>query len=80
MGLYAEEESLDDNNDSKTYLINHMRNQLSFDLWYIFLGVFCICVAESDRIMSKQDWVGISFSFAALLLHEERRRANRIYI
>ncbi|XP_014557994.1 hypothetical protein COCVIDRAFT_95759 [Bipolaris victoriae FI3] len=62
VGLYAEEESLDDNNDSKTYLINHMRNQLSFDLWYIFLGVFCICIAESDRIMSKQDWAFTVFT------------------
>jgi potassium uptake Trk family protein len=61
VGLYAEEESLSDNNDSKTYLINHMRNQLSFDLWYIFLGVFCICIAESERIMSKEDWVSTTF-------------------
>ncbi|KAI0579856.1 Potassium transport protein 1 [Pyrenophora tritici-repentis] len=55
VGLYAAEESLDEDKGSKTYLINHMRNQLSFDLWYIFLGVFCICIGESKRIMNNAD-------------------------
>ncbi|CZT07866.1 related to potassium transporter TRK-1 [Rhynchosporium graminicola] len=35
----------------KSYVMTHLRNQLSFDLWYIFLGIFCVCVAEADRIM-----------------------------
>lgn len=55
VGLYAADESLDEKGEGKTYLINHLRNQLSFDLWYIFLGVFCICIAESKRIMSQED-------------------------
>jgi Trk-type K+ transport system membrane component len=37
--------------DSRSYVLTHIRNQLTFDLWYIFLGIFCICMAESDRIM-----------------------------
>jgi hypothetical protein len=57
VGVYSAEESLDEQKGSKTYLISHMRNQLSFDLWYIFLGVFCVCIAESKRIMSKEDYV-----------------------
>jgi Trk-type K+ transport system membrane component len=57
VGIYAAEENLDEQKDSKTYLISHMRNQLSFDLWYIFLGVFCICIGESKRIMSREDYV-----------------------
>ncbi|KAH6865422.1 potassium transport protein 1 [Alternaria rosae] len=56
VGLYAGDENLDEQKGGKTYLISHMRNQLSFDLWYIFLGVFCICIAESDRIMSREDY------------------------
>ncbi|KAI4950283.1 hypothetical protein J4E91_004940 [Alternaria rosae] len=56
VGLYADDENLDEQKGGKTYLISHMRNQLSFDLWYIFLGVFCICIAESDRIMSREDY------------------------
>ncbi|KAG9187139.1 hypothetical protein G6011_05010 [Alternaria panax] len=56
VGIYGAEENLDEQKGSKMYLISHMRNQLSFDLWYIFLGVFFICIAESDRIMSQEDW------------------------
>lgn len=67
LGIYAQDESLDERKGSKTYLINHMRNQLSFDLWYIFLGVFCICIAESDRIMNLAD--PVSFFFYSLLTH-----------
>lgn len=59
VGIYGADENLDEKKGSKTYLISHMRNQLSFDLWYIFLGVFCICIAESDRIMSQEDWVSL---------------------
>lgn len=38
-----------------SYLLKHMQNQLSFDLWYVFLGIFCICIAEADRIMDLKD-------------------------
>lgn len=59
VGIYGAEENLDEQQGSKMYLLSHMRNQLSFDLWYIFLGVFCICIAESDRIMSREDYVSL---------------------
>ncbi|RKK73707.1 Low-affinity potassium transport protein [Fusarium oxysporum] len=49
LGLWDEEKSLDEKH-SKTYLLTHMKNQLGFDLWYIFLGTFCICISESTRI------------------------------
>ncbi|KAF1915594.1 potassium transport protein 1 [Ampelomyces quisqualis] len=62
VGLYGVEESLDEKRGGRTYLINHMRNQLSFDLWYIFLGVFCICCSESKRIMSREDYAFSVFS------------------
>lgn len=74
VGLYAGDENLDEQKGGKTYLISHMRNQLSFDLWYIFLGVFMICIAESKRIMSQEDYV--SFSFTYLWLKVLEWRAN----
>ncbi|KAF4951755.1 hypothetical protein FSARC_12826 [Fusarium sarcochroum] len=49
LGIYEHEESLNEKN-GKHYLKTHMKNQLSFDLWYIFLGTICICIAESTRI------------------------------
>jgi Trk-type K+ transport system membrane component len=61
LGLYESELSLDERRGSKSYMIGLMRNQLSFDLWYIFLGVFCVCCAESKRIMSREDYGSIYF-------------------
>ncbi|KAF1828968.1 potassium transport protein 1 [Decorospora gaudefroyi] len=55
VGLYGADESLDEKKGSRLYLLSHMRNQLSFDLWYIFLGVFCICISESKKIMEQAD-------------------------
>jgi Trk-type K+ transport system membrane component len=55
IGLYHGDEDIDEQKGSKMYLVTHMRNQLSFDLWYVFMGVFCICAAESKRIMNPDD-------------------------
>lgn len=52
LGLYEQEENLNESN-GKDYILTHMRNQLSFDLWFIFLGVFCICIAEARRIVDN---------------------------
>ncbi|KAL2819524.1 cation transport protein-domain-containing protein [Aspergillus granulosus] len=54
LGIYSAEPETDENN-SRGYILTHVRNQLSFDLWYIFLGIFCICVAESKRIMNPSE-------------------------
>ncbi|KFY24307.1 hypothetical protein V493_05328 [Pseudogymnoascus sp. VKM F-4281 (FW-2241)] len=54
LGVYGREESLNETKGS-SYIMTHIRNQLSFDLWYIFLGTFCICIAESDKIMDDND-------------------------
>jgi potassium uptake Trk family protein len=56
LGVYQPEEvDANEQNTTTSYLIRHMQNQLSFDLWYIFLGVFCICIAEAGRIMDLAD-------------------------
>lgn len=49
LGIYNADSDMDENN-GRSYIINHIQNQLSFDLWYIFLGCFCICVAEAGKI------------------------------
>ncbi|KFY91397.1 hypothetical protein V498_05481 [Pseudogymnoascus sp. VKM F-4517 (FW-2822)] len=54
LGIYGVEESPNETKGS-SYIMAHIRNQLSFDLWYIFLGTFCICIAESDKIMDDSD-------------------------
>ncbi|KEY71269.1 hypothetical protein S7711_02375 [Stachybotrys chartarum IBT 7711] len=54
LGIYGSENSPDERN-GMSYFMMHVRNQLSFDLWYIFLGTFCICIAESERIMDVSE-------------------------
>ncbi|KAJ5119030.1 hypothetical protein N7476_011384 [Penicillium atrosanguineum] len=49
LGVYTSEAAADEK-DGSSYIITHIQNQLSFDLWYIFLGCFCICIAESGKI------------------------------
>lgn len=49
LGVYGSEIAADETN-SRSYIMTHIKNQLGFDLWYIFLGCFCICIAESGKI------------------------------
>ncbi|KAF4343902.1 potassium transporter TRK-1 [Fusarium beomiforme] len=54
LGIY--EKSLQyDEDDGGSYFVTHLRNQLSFDLWYICLGLFCITIAEHKKIMDGSD-------------------------
>lgn len=39
LGVYEMQQAPDETNAS-SYILMHVRNQLSFDLWYIFLGTF----------------------------------------
>lgn len=57
LGLYQPSNLSYDEQDGTSYLMTHMRNQLSFDMWYIFIGVFAICIAESSKIMGGKDLV-----------------------
>lgn len=52
LGIYgsATEEAQDSSEPS--YVGAHIRRQLSFDLWYIFLGLFIISIAEGSRLQS----------------------------
>ena len=62
LGIYAS--SGDDAEDEKetSYVGAHLRRQLSFDLWYVFLGFFVIAVAEGGRISNTNDYAFSMFS------------------
>ncbi|EWC47381.1 hypothetical protein DRE_00349 [Drechslerella stenobrocha 248] len=61
LGIYASNEESDDAADH-SFFGAHLRKQLSFDLWFIFLGLFTICIAEGARIQSKTDYAFTQFS------------------
>ena len=54
VGVYETVHDLDENSGTR-YVLAHMQNQLTFDLWYIFLGIFILCISESERIMNPDD-------------------------
>ncbi|KAI7277341.1 potassium transport protein TRK1/TRK2 [Hortaea werneckii] len=64
LGTYSEASEAEDNQSSGTYLMNHVRGQLSFDLWYIFLGTFIICIVEAGPIGDPTNY---AFSVFAIL-------------
>ena len=54
------DESEDENEPS--YVGAHVRKQLSFDLWYIFLGMFIIAIVEGTRLQNTNQYAFTLFS------------------
>jgi len=48
LGIWGGEEVAEDGEQS--YVGQHLRRQLSFDLWYVFLGFFIICIVEGGPL------------------------------
>lgn len=65
LGIYvkAKEEADDPEATPRNFIGTHLRNQLSFDLWFIFLGLFIICIAEGGKLQSND----LRFSVFAIL-------------
>ncbi|KAI4723602.1 potassium transport protein TRK1/TRK2 [Aureobasidium sp. EXF-10727] len=62
LGIFAGEEEEDEEN--RSYVAQHLRRQLSFDLWYIFLGFFIITIVEGHRL---EDTNAYAFTMFAVL-------------
>ncbi|KAI1426730.1 cation transport protein-domain-containing protein [Xylaria sp. FL1777] len=54
LGVYETKDDFDDNQPSISYVGTHLRRQLSFDLWYVFLGFFILTITEGPRLISGQ--------------------------
>lgn len=53
----------DDDEDAKSsYLSHHLRRQLSFDLWFVFLGFFLIAIVEGARLENTNEYAFSLFS------------------
>lgn len=52
LGVYLKDgnEETPDDKTPKNFIGTHLRKQLSFDLWFIFLGLFIICIAEGSKL------------------------------
>ena len=49
LGIYSHEE---DEGGENSYFGTHVRRQLSFDLWFVFLGFFIIAIVEGSRLQN----------------------------
>lgn len=67
LGHYPGDGEIDEKN-GRSYIMTHLQNQLSFDLWYIFIGVFCICIAESGKIADTSIPVSIALCIQGIQL------------
>jgi hypothetical protein len=52
LGIYGSSAEENEDESEPSYVGAHLRRQLSFDLWYIFLGLFVIAISEGTRIQS----------------------------
>ena len=62
LGIYG---SISDENDDEkepSYIGTHLRRQLSYDLWYIFVGLFIIAVAEGHDLQNTNEYAFTIFS------------------
>lgn len=54
LGVYHtkkdDDEDEDEGEDTVSYVSHHLRRQLSFDLWYVFLGFFVLAIAEGTKL------------------------------
>ena len=53
LGIYARPEDEEEDGKEPSYIGAHLRKQLQFDLWFIFLGLFIIAIAEGWRIQAE---------------------------
>lgn len=56
LGIYGSRPEDDEDEKEPSYIGAHLRRQLSFDLWYIFLGLFVIAIAEGTRLQDVNDF------------------------
>ncbi|CDO94765.1 unnamed protein product [Kluyveromyces dobzhanskii CBS 2104] len=55
LGVYGNAEQNENDGSEKStrnFIGAHLRRQLSFDLWYMFLGLFIICICEGPEIQN----------------------------
>lgn len=54
LGLYTSGNDDDEKNEHGfSYVGAHLRRQLSFDLWYIFIGYFILTISEGQRLINN---------------------------
>ncbi|EFR01285.1 high-affinity potassium transporter [Nannizzia gypsea CBS 118893] len=64
LGIYSDPDEYSENEKEPSFVGAHLQKQLSFDIWYIFLGLFVISIIEGTRLDNPKD---LGFSLFAVL-------------
>jgi Trk-type K+ transport system membrane component len=56
LGIYSYPDEEEEDAKEPSYVGTHLRKQLSFDLWYIFLGLFLLAIIEGSRLGDRGDY------------------------
>lgn len=62
LGIYASPNEEEEDDRDPSYVGAHLRKQLSFDLWYVFLGLFIITIVEGARLENTNEYAFTIFS------------------
>ncbi|KEF63467.1 uncharacterized protein A1O9_01445 [Exophiala aquamarina CBS 119918] len=62
LGVYNNPSEEEDDEKQASYVGAHLRRQLSFDLWYVFMGLFLIAIVEGGRLESTNEYAFTLFS------------------
>lgn len=62
LGIWGSSNEEEEDEKEPSYVGAHLRRQLSFDLWFIFLGLFIVAIAEGPRLQSASDYSFTLFS------------------
>ncbi|KAG8529827.1 uncharacterized protein KY384_005308 [Bacidia gigantensis] len=62
LGIYTSADEDAEDEKEPSYVGAHLRKQLSFDLWYIFLGLFIIAIAEGKHLENTNEFAFTLFS------------------
>ncbi|EZF57756.1 hypothetical protein H112_00024 [Trichophyton rubrum D6] len=64
LGIYSNPDEYSEDEKEPSFVGAHLQRQLSFDIWYIFLGLFVISIIEGTRLDNPKD---LGFSLFAVL-------------
>lgn len=62
LGIYGSPAEAENGDNEPSYVGAHLQKQLSYDLWYIFMGLFIISIVEGARIENTNDYAFTIFS------------------
>ena len=62
LGIYVSPSEQEDDAKEPSYVGAHLRRQLSFDLWFIFFGLFIIAIVEGHRLANTNEYAFTLFA------------------